>query len=209
MAIELSLKFWMGLLLGALVVAFIFIPLSRNLWGLLPANIDEASYASFLELDKVIVEIAGGTKNEKEIPFYIKQDAYILVGFNRDCGYNNGDRNCPVAVCHSSDSDYYIPKPKECSVGKSCLCLFNDFNLGDFDDEDNKPVVPCVSYDSIDYLVGKNGDLFNDGNLRVIGNKEYESLVIYGDCNEEWGVHKMRLEKILIGDKILVMFSAV
>ena len=208
MAIDVSLKFWMGLLLGALVVAFVFIPLARNLWGLLPANVDEATYASFLELDKQIVELAGGTKNEREIPFYIKPNAYILVGFNRDCAYNKNDGNCPIAVCHDSDDDYYIPKPGECSVKKSCLCLFNDFNLGDFDGEDNKPVVPCVSYDSIDYFVGKKGDVFNDGDSMKIGG-EYESLVIYGECDEEWGVHKIKMEKKSIDSKVLIMFSAV
>ncbi|MEK6922533.1 MAG: hypothetical protein AABX08_01900 [Nanoarchaeota archaeon] len=208
MPVDLSLKFWLGLLLGALVVLFIFVPLARNLFNLLPSNVDEGTYSSFLELDKAISEVAQNVRENKEIPFYIKPDAYILVGFNKECGFNENDKDCPVANCHDTDSDYYIPKPKTCSSNKACLCLFSDFNLGDFDGEDNEPIIPCTSYSDVDYLVGKKGEGLNDGVAGIINGVEHESLVIYGSCGEEWGVNKIRVEKKVENNEVMIIIGA-
>ncbi len=205
MAVELSLGFWMGLLIGALIVVFVFVPLARNLWDLIPASVDEATYNSFLELDRAIIDIVSVGVDEKEIPFYIKDDEYILVGFNKGCDFNKGDDRCPVSWCHYSDKGYSLPLPKSCSVGKSCLCLFKDIVAGDFKDEDNEPVVPCISYSSIDYLVGKKGEGFNDGGIVNVRGIEHEYLVIYGSCDEAFGARRMKLQKNDVDGSILVI----
>jgi len=175
---------------------------------LLPSNIDEGTYNSFFELDGKIIEVAQGNKDVEKLPYYIKADSYILVGFNKKCSSNENDVNCPVATCHSTDRDYFIPKPRQCSFEKSCLCLFSDFNAGDFDDESNEPVVPCISYDSVDYLVGRSGEKFNDGRRSIVQGIEHESLVIYGECGDPWKTRDMKIEKTILGEEVLLILGA-
>jgi len=193
MAIELSLKFWMGLLLGALIVAFVFIPLAKSLWSLLPPNVDESTYASFLELDKKLIEVSQGSRSEIELPFYLKPSVYILIGFNKECSRNQNDNKCPAVGCYNPSSDYYIQLPDECALGRSCLCLYDK----------NRPVI-CRSYSDIDYLVGNTDSILNEGNGINIQGTNYESFALYGKCKEEFGARKLKLERKLIDENILI-----
>ncbi|MEK6951765.1 MAG: hypothetical protein AABX29_02010 [Nanoarchaeota archaeon] len=193
-----------GLIIGAIIFATVVIPLFRFIYGWYTSGVEEVTENNFNELDKVINSLLKDeNRNEEVMDYYIKDNAYILVGFSSRCKPQENDLNCPVAQCHTtwpwSDDTYHIPAPTSCFAEKSCLCLFKDLNAGDFDGEDNK-ALKCFSYPKANYLVSSVNDV-NVGKAISLGSRGYEDLVIYGECGKILGPTKLQLRKIKLNDK--------
>ena len=190
-----------GLIIGAIIFVTVLIPLFRIIYNYVGSGIEESSSNNFDELDRQLNELLKDEKlNEITMPFYLEKDFYILVGFDSRCTPKEGDINCPISTCHSSDSDYHIPLPGSCFVGKSCLCLFEETTiLGDFDGEDNKPK-RCYSYPKADHIVSSINDV-NVGLADSVGGRGVEYLVVYGECSNALGPAKLNIKKIKLNDK--------
>lgn len=213
------MKAIMGLVL-AFFMLLIITAVGYGLYSLFFASdLDKGTYESFEALGATVEALLKRPASEEAgysiLPLYIQSDAGIIVFFDSVCSYSQKDKKCPVSVCHSSDSNYHIPKPPTCVENKPCICLFKETAFGrDFDGEDNMPK-KCISFETdfeevafVSYY--EDSSEFKDTKNLIDGarmhNSAYEWPVIYGECGEAWSVTDLYIwfEKVeVIGSKYL------
>lgn len=138
----------------------------------------------------------------RHYPLFIQPNAFIIVAFNaKDDKVKSG--------CY----DETVRRPAACLAGKSCLCLYEDTNGKDFDDDYGGPASPikCTLFpDNLVFIapagwVEEGGDIVKQWNFGVVRtgapsieeiSKDrgpmqkylpsaygYENLLLYGQCD--------------------------
>lgn len=136
----------------------------------------------------------------KQTPLFIQENAYIIVGFNA-----NDDK------VQSGCYDETATRPLACPQGRACLCLYEDTNGQDFDDDAGGPAKPITcrtlpgnvlllapSNKFEDYEPDQNDETekwnfgVKDGSPSILTinkadpaglNYDYENLLLYGQCS--------------------------
>lgn len=197
--IELTLRNIINIVIFIVIFLAVILPLMIGVYNFFFGKPDQGSVENFERLTGTLTQqgvlndiiFSENTKENLTTSYFLKDNRAILVGFNSDCSPFEEDESCPASDCTGSgDKEYRIPKPAQCDVAQSCLCLYQDTNLADFKDKDNKPI-KCVSF-------SKNVVFLGDGNFNQgLPYKEFEHLLIYGECgSSEFSTKILFIEKL-------------
>lgn len=142
----------------------------------------------------------------------IQEGSYIIVAFNAD-----------DEEVKSGCYDEIATRPFACASDNSCLCLYEDTILQDFDDDYGGGNVPiqCSPLPADIIFVAPwdhleiGGDLVKKWNMgkskgaRSIKREEQENLLLYGKCDGmAWGNQDVLIRKTTLPDRISQIFIA-